>query len=419
MSERPCPECGAAIPVAAGYPDWCGECGWNLERPPVRWRAGGRFERLAEGIGRRSGERLARELRAAGELRPRLTAAKALAYALAGGVHLFTLALLAGGVAAIVVELTNPISILIGLVMILLAGLMRPRVPRMPEGTVLEPAAAPTLYDAAGRVARALERPAPDAIVADARWNASWALAGWRRRRVLVVGVPVLAALEPQERVALIAHEVGHDRNGDVSRGIFIGSAVNGLDALSTALRPPRERFPYDTGLFESITSALLWCLTRPIDGVLWLEARLLLRDTQRAEYLADAAAARVAGTAAAIALHERLLLHPTFEHAVQLAALAGDADGALDRVREALRSVPERERERRRRIARLEHARLEVTHPPTGMRIALLEERPPSPPQVTLNPIASARIDAELEPLEPATGRALVDRYRASLHYG
>ena len=419
MSERACPECGATIPVTTGYADWCADCGWNLARAA---RALGRERQVRaarRAPGRRSGERLARELRAADELRPRLTAAKALAYALAAGVHLFTLALAGLGLAAIVVEFPNPISIAIGLAMLCVAAFMRPRVPRMPEGTVLEPTDTPTLHALAGDVASTLERPAPDAIVADTRWNASWALAGWRRRRVLVVGIPVLAALEPQERVAMIAHEVGHDRNGDVSRGVFIGSAVNGLDTLSDVLRPPRHPGGISLGLFESITGGLMWVLTRPIDAVLWLEARLLLRDMQRAEYLADAAAARVAGTAAAIALHERLLLYSTFQGAIQQAALADDAHGALDRVRAALRSVPERERERRRRVARLEQTRLEDTHPPTGMRIALLEDRAARPPAVRLDASASARIDAELEPLVTPTGRALVDRYRASLHYG
>ena len=68
--------------------------------------------------------------------------------------------------------------------MLCVAAFMRPRVPRMPEGTVLEPDETPILHALASDVASALERPAPDAIVADTRWNASWALAGWRRRRV-------------------------------------------------------------------------------------------------------------------------------------------------------------------------------------------------------------------------------------------
>jgi hypothetical protein len=52
-------------------------------------------------------------------------------------------------------------------------------------------------------------------------------------------------------------------------------------------------------------------------------------------------------------------------------------------------------------------------------MRLALLEARPPLPPIVTLDRVASERIDAELAPLAPAAGRELVDRYRASLHFG
>jgi Zn-dependent protease with chaperone function len=413
-----CPECGASVPVVAGYPNWCDECGWNLEQPPVPWRSEGRFSRLAARLGRTSGERMASGFLAAEELRPGWTAAKVVAYVVAAGVHVFTLALFAGGIAAIVVEFPDPFSILFGIAMVCAAGFMRPRVPRMPEGEVLDPAATPAVHALAGAVAAALDRPAPAAIVADTRWNASWAVVGWRRRRVLVLGLPVLAALGPQERVAMIAHEVGHDRNGDATRGLFVGSAVVGLDTLSDVLRPAERPGGFEQlGAAEWLAGALAWLLTRPIDAVLWLEARLLLRDMQRAEYLADAAAARVAGSAAAIALHERLLLHPTFQHAVQQAALADDARGTLDRVRAALGAVPVRERERRRRIARLEQARLEATHPPTGMRIAVLEEREPHPPAVRLSPFDSERIDAELAPLEAAAGRALIDRYRASLH--
>ncbi|WP_157592354.1 M48 family metalloprotease [Solirubrobacter soli] len=381
-------------------------------------RPGGRFARFAAHLGRSSGERMAARLRDAQELRAGRTPAKVLAYAVAAGVHVFTLALFVGGIAAVVTEFPEPFSILFGLAMVCAAGLMRPRVPGMPDGELLDPAAAPTLHALAGKVASALDRPPPSAIVADARWNASLAVVGWRRRRVLVVGVPLLAALGPDERVAMLAHEVGHDRNGDATRGLFVGSAVDGLDALAAALRPPRRAAAFEElGAVEWLAGALTWVLTRPVDAVLWLEARLLLRDMQRAEYLADAAAARVGGSAAAIALHERVLLHPTFQHAVQQAAIENDARGTLSRVRAALDAVPARERDRRRRVARLKHARLEDSHPPTGMRIALLEDRAPHPPMVTLTLFESERIDAELAPLEAAIGRALVDRYRAALH--
>jgi Zn-dependent protease with chaperone function len=245
-------------------------------------------------------------------------------------------------------------------------------------------------------------------------------VAGLRRRRWLVLGLPLFAALEPQQRVALIAHEVGHDRAGDGGRYLVVGSAVNALDALSAAMRPPSTA-PLDDGmsLFEWATRPLMWLVSRPVDGLLWLQARLLFADLQRAEYLADARAAAVAGTRAAVGLHEVLLQHPTVDLTVQHQALGGGGDDVLDHVRGALLSVPERERERRRRVARLEETRLMDTHPPTGMRIASLEAREAEPGIVWLNSAMSGRIDSELAPLEPEVGRALVDRYRSSLHYG
>ena len=111
----------------------------------------------------------------------------------------------------------------------------------------------------------------------------------------------------------------------------------------------------------------------------------------QRAEYLADARrGARRRHRGGDRGCTSGCCCTRTFQHAIQRAAIEDDAPGALDRVRAALRAVPARERERRRRIARLEQARLEDTHPPTGMRIALLEERAPQPPLVTLDASSS-----------------------------
>ena len=62
----PCPQCGATIPASGPYPAWCDTCGWNLERLASRLGAG-----------------LAAEFSADTDLRPRLTRAKAAAYALA------------------------------------------------------------------------------------------------------------------------------------------------------------------------------------------------------------------------------------------------------------------------------------------------------------------------------------------------
>jgi Zn-dependent protease with chaperone function len=421
-TERPCPECQAAVPVVPGYPDWCDRCGWNVKPPPTLEPPAGRFAQLAREAGRRAGERMARELQAARELRPRWTPARVAAYVIALAFHLATLALIVAGAAAIVIDFPNLLSILLGGTMLGLGLLIRPRFDRLePDaGHLFDRASAPTLHDLAAEVARAVDRRPPDEIRISADWNASWRVVGARRRRVLTLGLPVLVALESPQRVALVGHEVGHERNGDARHGFVVGSAVIGLNRLSDVLQPRQdERVTASaSGSLDSLARALMWLIARPIDAALWLEARLLLRDMQRAEYLADALAAQVAGSRATIALHERVLLASTFQLAVQQAAHENATD-VLDRVRQSLRRVPDRERERRRRVARLEQTRLDDTHPPTGMRIALIEGRPPQQPRVVLNEARSRRIDAELEPLVNRVDRELLDAYRSRLYYG
>jgi len=140
------------------------------------------------------------------------------------------------------------------------------------------------------------------------------------------------------------------------------------------------------------------------------------MRDSQRAEYLADALAASVAGTASAISSHEKTLLHSAFEHVVKDLARPGEEGDVFVEIHARLSAVPERERERRRRVARLEESRLDVTHPPTALRIRLLEERPQQEAKVTLDEERSTAIDQELARFKRAFQERLVDEHRDAL---
>src|SRR5205814_10012705 len=139
---------------------------------------------------------------------------------------------------------------------------------------------------------------------------------------------------------------------------------------------------------FDRVVNGMLWILSRPVLGLLLLEIHLLLRDSQRAEFLADALAARTAGTNPVISLQEKLLLNPSFRYAMQRAAQ--DRSGAADVLtifESTVATAPERERERRRRVARLEVTRLSSTHPPTSRRIELLAGRRQPSAGVELSP--------------------------------
>jgi Zn-dependent protease with chaperone function len=213
----------------------------------------------------------------------------------------------------------------------------------------------------------------------------------------VALGLPLVTVLSPAERVALVAHELAHGRNGDSRRGLFVGSAVQGLVELYELLAPSGGESALDV-----LHAAVFWPLSRPILWLLHLESHLLLQDAQRAEYLADALAAEVAGTDAVVALSESLLLAPSFF--TELDDMVGRVDS--------------RERDRRRRIARLESSRLDATHPPTALRIELLEQRPRLSASVRLSPDSSAAIDAELGDNRPHLADALIDEQRDRIYY-
>jgi Zn-dependent protease with chaperone function len=416
-----CPECGITLPVHQGFVTWCHGCGWNLTAPPTIWQPRTRFDRLYAAAGRRLGNRLAQELLSAQRLQPRLTGARFTAYLIAALTHLTTLVFAVGGILLVVLAFPNPAAIVGGVILVGLAWLMRPRLGKVPTENVLTRDDAPALYALVDRVADTLHMRHVDMIVVDHVFNASWSILGLRRRSVLTLGLPVLMLAGPQERVALIGHELAHGRNGDSSSLLFVGSAVRGLAEFYSTVAPEDFDGAREWGelaVFERLANAVLWVISRPVLGLLMLELHLLLQDSQRAEYLADALAARVAGTSATISMHERLLLQSTFELAVQRTAHdRGNSNALIRELGLALSAVPDRELERRRRVARLEDARLETTHPPTAKRIELLEGRASVDAAVVCSEDETRAIEEELAHRHDALAAKLIDDYRDSLY--
>ena len=422
MSEQACPQCGAAIPVNEGFLTWCHVCGWNVSAPPVAHEATGRLARLYDRVGRKLGDRLADQVVEADASRRASSPARIGAYAVATAVHLLSLGLLVGGVALAVLTSFNPFLLVISVIAVGTAILMRPRLGTVPKEGVLEGADAPALHGFVDEVAAALGTRSIDVLVVDDEYNASWQIVGIRRRRVLTLGLPLQTALDPPERVALVAHELAHGRNGDSTRGLFVGSSIRGLAELYDVLAPPEMSAAAwrEVDTFDRVVSIFLWIVSRPVLGVLFLQVWLATRDAQRAEYMADALAADVAGTPGAVSLQEKVLLASTFLHVVQRAAHEKDLDADIfDRLAQAVRTVPAREVERRRHVARLEGVRLTDHHPPTGHRIHVLERRPGRAPRVTLDPATSATIDREVEGRRQTLQHKLLDDYRDSLYYG
>ena len=403
------------LPVDPRYVTWCHSCGWNLVGTAEQASPANAFERIAESVGRRLGDRMADKLAESGQLAPRLTPAKAAAYAIAIAVHALVLALAVAGVLLLVGD-TGLFVKIAGALLLGLAFLMRPRLGTRAREGVVRREEAPVLYGIADDVAAALATKPVDVIVIDPEYNASWSVRGLRRERTLTLGLPLLAVLEPDEQVALIGHELAHARNGDSARGLVVGSAVNSLAELYATMRMAEEGSDLDVA--ELLMRPLMWLLALPLRLVLLLELHLLLQDSRRAEYLADRLAASTAGTGAVVRMHEKLLLKPTADSAVHRHAIAHRAPegDVFDAMRVAVADVPDRERERRHRIARREGTRLGASHPPTAKRIELLERLPSAEPLVRADPRRAATALAEIADLRRQLSRRIVEEYRMAV---
>lgn len=415
MSSQPCPSCGTQLPVDPRFITWCHACGWNLVGATAAPAATTALERLSESVGRRLGDRMADRLAESGRLAPRLTPAKVAAYAIAIVVHAFVLALVAAGVWLLAGDAGLFVKIA-GALLLGLAFLMRPRLGKRAREGVVPRDEAPTLYGIADEVAAAVGARPVDAIAIDAEYNASWSVNGLRRQRTLTLGLPLLAVLEPDEQIALIGHELAHARNGDAARGLVVGSAVTSLAELYGTMTMGDDGSDLDFA--EVLVRPIIWLLAQPFRLLLLLELHLLLQDSRRAEYLADRLAATVAGAHAEVRLQEKLLLTQSAVSALHRHAIRRDAtDGdVFDAMREAVADVPARERERRRRIARLEGARLSATHPPTAKRIELLGRLPAAEPLVRADPERAAAALSELAGLRGQLSRRLVEEYRMAV---
>ncbi|WP_238015593.1 M48 family metallopeptidase [Dactylosporangium sp. AC04546] len=290
------------------------------------------------------------------------------------------------------------VGLFFGLVVIGVAVELRPRFGRPPKFATEVPASeAPALHELVGRVAAAVGTPAPAIYVVDDEFNASAGAYGLRRRRALVLGLPIWNALPARHRVALLGHELGHFVNRDPRRGLVVQPALTAF-ARVVRLFEHEERGPDSFGLL-----VIHWALNA-VKAVVRLVLRVpqvllavaALRDGQRAEYHADAVAARVAGRDAVVGLLDLSTLLDSVQMLVKRDARNGRPVTGWPATVEGLLAEAGPGIEARRE-ATLERVTLFDTHPPSGLRARVAAARPSEGAAVVLDEAWNARIDTEL----------------------
>lgn len=295
-------------------------------------------------------------------------------------------------------------SLLMAVPVLLFAVVLRPRFGRRPaKNRILHRAEAPTLFTLIDQVATAAGTTPTDVVAVDESFNAATGRYGIRRRSVLYLGMPLWIILSPAQRVALLAHELGHQVNGDPTRGLLTQPALTTFRVLALttgANRSLRQVVFGQTGAGLGFLAKFL------LELALWLVSRVLLiihvglsaigvRDRQRAEYLADRVSTEVAGTGATADLMDRMLLSESLGLSiVYLAETKPPAE--WPELATARQKAKQAELPALRQLTRRETS-LWDTHPPIGLRGAMVAAWPAQAPKVVLSDRASAQIDVEL----------------------
>jgi hypothetical protein len=308
----------------------------------------------------------------------------------------------------------------------MLAVVLRPRFERMPKHT-LDRSAAPGLYALMERVCAELGTRPVDVIAVDSRYGSGCTRVGLRRRRVLVLGLPLWETLTTDQRLALLGHDLGCVSAEETLSAAWIRTALDALIAWADVLRPgdaqdaarrdAMDGSPFDVGSSagnrQSNTVRIGVALAQPLQeflsrGALWfhrLLSRLKDRSSGQAEYRADETAARVASAASVDGLLRSLLLRDTALFALERAA-SGKGD-LWEKLRADMASVSDMELERRLRLSEL-RGDASDNGPPTCLRMQFVRKLSSADATVTVSSTESETIAAELLPVRDAIAEEL-----------
>ena len=412
IEERLCPECGTGMAFSPHFVTWCEACDWNVDpSPPPRlnWRD----RRVAQASAKASRKQFERISRSDMTHAPRRLPAT---YVVAALVHLLTVLSLAAGILMLVdgFGIMLPLRVIFGGMAVGSAAVVQPFWSKRRKRS--KPAGRdelPELFKLADEVAAALGCKGLDGVLFSPVYSA-WIQRSRRQGWVMTIGLALWVTLSPQEKVALIGHELGHQLNKDQRKSMLVYGAAYSMARWSYLWKPGARITPVRglPALAEPLAFLVMLPVTLSAAGLAWLLMVLGARQGLAAEYYADVLAAEAAGSSATASLLEQLLLaeacHRQLEH---VAKFKQDADPWTELAAYAA-SIPAQERERQRRLGRLRLPAVDDSHPPTQLRADLIRKLPSRTPKVTLDSSRAATIEHELARITARATANLRSRY-------
>jgi len=405
-----CPDCHAKIPYHRGYITWC-ECGYNLHSKNEE-KMKSRIDRLYEHLGEKSGQIIFNKMMNSSNVKPKISILNGLALLIATIVHCFSIASFILGVYLLTFHFTHFIFLFFGVVLVGIAWFTRPRVGKLEDDErVIPREEIPAIYAVINDLATSMGVKKIDGIVMNEKYNASITKIGWRRRTIVKIGVPYFASLTPEEQCSVMAHELGHFINKDLTYGFYINTALSTLYEWYTLLNPVPTEQTFEFSLLDFVTNFLMKLLSQIPYFFYWLLLHLVWNDSQVGEYLADYRAAQTCGSETVVKDLEKIHYADIYYHCLSKVSLLNGQSNVIDEFRKALSIMPDREKKRYKLRCEQEKFQLDATHPPTVYRIQFIEKQNLSG-SFTINPEKANRMSAELDSMKEKIHEIAVEDY-------
>lgn len=415
VTREPCPDCGAEVEIHRDYVPWCPACDWGLQAStqPVVMLS----DWIAARFGPATDEEILHRFLDAPTLRMRLTLRRIAAVVIATLVTISAPLFLVSGAYLIVAAWPNLIVMLSGLVLIALGLILRPK-RRKDNRRWTTRKEMPTFFAICDRIARAVGVPPIDRVAITNGMTIGVKRSVLRRRTDLTVGLPILALLGDQERVALLSSGITADA---VMGSVWVGHipyAFRSLEELHFSLQHNVDGpAPRNVGAIHLFFAR---ALSQMMVEVVWVVRRSLMAfvwyDQQRTEYVIDGRTAEIAGVEPTLVTIDRAHRGSMVELAAQRAALTKGVV-LFDELRRQIRGIPALELQRLRRANQVSGSRTNTMQPPTHFRMVALHARTAAEPVVRITPDESAALERELAAFEERVAQTLVDRHLARLH--
>ncbi|KRS12568.1 hypothetical protein XM53_10790 [Roseovarius atlanticus] len=353
---------------------------------------------------------LAQARREVDHSKPRITPRLAVGWVLSVVFLATPFIVMGAGVVLIAVTFPRVLPILVGLILIGFGVTLLPPKARNTDQT-LRRADLPALFALLDRIAERLGTTPPDGVHVNIAFNAymgQFPITRWGRRQewILGLGLPLWMALTPQERIGLLAHEMAHKVNDDPMRqGVFL-RAISVLENWRDTFELEQEGLFGGATLVQGVAAVIIETFERLLRGMSFFES-------QRAEYRADAAAARTAGAASEISSLEKIMCAILAERSIiDLYPYKEDRGGRIfDHMGAAVSDAPTDLKVRLMADAAREKRRVDNSHPPTALRAEFVASLSPfDDAPLDAEDVDFAAIDAELQPIKDALGARLME---------